>query len=72
LIAPTDFMDEGNFVDMDDYPLSYDNWKEGEPNNAGDGEDCVSVSNGLWEDVSCTETKDCHICEKGFYFTFPW
>lgn len=39
-------------------------WKEGEPNNSGNNEDCAHVwVSGKWNDVYCTY--ECYyVCEK--------
>eukprot|EP00092_Neocalanus_flemingeri_P037866 GFUD01041219.1.p1 GENE.GFUD01041219.1~~GFUD01041219.1.p1 ORF type:complete len:465 (+),score=105.82 GFUD01041219.1:61-1395(+) len=43
--------------------LSYFNWHDGEPNNAGVGEDCVEVSNfQKWNDLDCDEYR-LFVCE---------
>ena len=43
--------------------LSYFNWYDGEPNNAGSGEDCVEVSNfQQWNDLDCEEYR-MFVCE---------
>ena len=54
-------------------PLSYTNWKDGQPNNgAGNGEeDCViTLVNplGKWQDESCARSWPCYTCEctKGY------
>ena len=47
--------------EWDDHsPVTYQNWNEGEPNNWGDGEDCVEMfavehALGLWNDHFCTD-----------------
>ncbi|KAL1383408.1 hypothetical protein pipiens_013131 [Culex pipiens pipiens] len=38
------------------YPIGYQNWAAGEPNNAGGTENCVEVFNNIgvtWNDVDC-------------------
>ncbi|XP_044514635.1 low affinity immunoglobulin epsilon Fc receptor [Gracilinanus agilis] len=57
---------EGSFVWMDESPLNYTNWSRGEPNNQGQGEDCVAMrgTNGLWNDANCRGQQDSWICEK--------
>ena len=43
--------------------LSFTNWYDGEPNNAGNGEDCVEVSNfRKWNDLPCNEHR-MFVCE---------
>jgi len=43
--------------------LTYFNWYDGEPNNAGSGEDCVEVSNfQKWNDLDCDEYR-MFVCE---------
>uniref|UniRef100_A0A8C4M6Y6 Fc fragment of IgE receptor II n=1 Tax=Equus asinus asinus TaxID=83772 RepID=A0A8C4M6Y6_EQUAS len=45
---------EGEFVWMDQNPLDYSNWQPGEPNNGGQGEDCVMMrASGHWNDAFC-------------------
>ena len=52
--------------------VSYTNWNDAshggnEPNDSGDGEDCVQVrTDGLWNDVRCTSTLP-YICEVDAY-----
>ena len=58
---------EGKFVyASDNLPINYDNWKEGEPNNHEDMEDCVSVNtaNGFWNDIDCTKEQKSIVCVK--------
>ena len=47
-------------------PLSYTNWRYGEPNNGGGGgqpEDCAAISEELtWNDLPCAETR-AFICQ---------
>ena len=47
--------------------MTYQNWNEGEPNNWGDGEDCVEMfavehALGLWNDHFCTDQNE-YICQ---------
>lgn len=45
-------------------PFSYSNWGSGEPNNAGEGEDCIHLSQGnQWNDLNC-ERNLTFICQK--------
>ena len=85
-IGATDTESEGNFVWMSGAPWSYTNWANGEPNDWGDGEDCVilsfgsfyseNFSNGKWTDCSCDATYDSNckawpLCQwKGKYYNF--
>ncbi|XP_051828478.1 low affinity immunoglobulin epsilon Fc receptor isoform X3 [Antechinus flavipes] len=57
---------EGEFQWMDGSPLNYTNWSPGEPNNQGQGEDCVAMRpfNGKWNDAYCRGYQDSWICEK--------
>ncbi|KAF5911155.1 hypothetical protein HPG69_019520, partial [Diceros bicornis minor] len=53
----TDEDTEGQFVDLAGRRLTYQNWKNGEPNDANSGEDCVALqSDGKWNDVSCSSS----------------
>lgn len=56
----TDEKTENTFVDLAGNRVSYTNWNEGEPNNAGPAgseEDCVVVlKNGKWNDASCANS----------------
>ncbi|XP_062070075.1 mannose-binding protein C [Lepus europaeus] len=53
----TDKGTEGQFVDLKGRALSYQNWNEHEPNDAGSGEDCTVIKpDGKWNDVSCSSS----------------
>jgi len=61
-LGASDLFDEGNFIwlggDLTGQSLSdsFQNWKRGEPNNAGDEERCVVIDQeGGWNDVNCGE-----------------
>lgn len=41
------------------------NWNPGEPNNAGQGEDCVMMrGSGQWNDAYCRSYLDAWVCEQ--------
>ena len=50
--AEEDIWRWGNGVEM-----TFNAWRSNEPNNAGDGEDCVEVYNSGWNDLPCGETR---------------
>ena len=55
---------EGSFVWWNGAPLDYARWDEGEPNNAGDRQDCAHIraNNGMWNDREC-EARQGVLCE---------
>ncbi|KAM3656320.1 hepatic lectin-like isoform X3 [Ammospiza caudacuta] len=56
-IGLTDRNSEGNWewVDGTDYKSSFTFWREGEPNDSGNNEDCAHLwISGKWNDVHCT------------------
>ncbi|XP_066540523.1 collectin-11 isoform X2 [Hoplias malabaricus] len=57
-IGINDLEREGHFVYVELSPMTtFSRWREGEPNNAYEDEDCVElVSSGEWVDVSCSLT----------------
>ncbi|XP_029814500.1 hepatic lectin-like, partial [Manacus vitellinus] len=65
-IGLTDRNSEGDWewIDGTDYKTTFTFWKEGEPNNSGNNEDCAHVwLAGKWNDVYCTY--ECYfVCEK--------
>ncbi|XP_004914539.1 collectin-11 isoform X1 [Xenopus tropicalis] len=63
-IGINDLEREGHFVYSDRSPMqTFNKWRQGEPNNAYDEEDCAEmVSSGGWNDVSCLITMY-FICE---------
>ncbi|XP_071843537.1 uncharacterized protein [Apostichopus japonicus] len=44
---------EGEWKYEDGSPLTYDNWRDGEPNNYNNEEDCVEMGYGLYNDRDC-------------------
>uniref|UniRef100_A0A4W2C4X5 Mannose-binding protein C n=1 Tax=Bos indicus x Bos taurus TaxID=30522 RepID=A0A4W2C4X5_BOBOX len=53
----TDQETEGKFVDLTGKGVTYQNWNDGEPNNASPGEHCVTLlSDGTWNDIACSFT----------------
>ncbi|XP_044515499.1 collectin-11 [Gracilinanus agilis] len=63
-IGINDLEREGTFVYSDRSPMqTFNKWRNGEPNNAYDEEDCVEmVASGGWNDVACHITMY-FICE---------
>ncbi|CAC5360485.1 unnamed protein product [Mytilus coruscus] len=66
-IGAHDSVREGRFKwEADNTPLTYTNWNPGEPNNAGNKEDCAYLLSGdtsKWNDAPCSYTIF-YICEK--------
>ncbi|MFN3200917.1 MAG: lectin-like protein [Bradymonadia bacterium] len=54
-IGLTDALIEGNFLWVDGSSVTYDRWRGGEPNDAGNaGEDCAELrTDGTWNDTPC-------------------
>lgn len=51
----TDQETEGQFVDLTGRRVTYQNWNDGELNNASPGEHCVTLlSDGTWNDIACS------------------
>ena len=63
-IGAKDELREDKFEwDSSGVELSFTNWYDGEPNNAGTGEDCVEVSNfQKWNDLDCDDHR-MFVCE---------
>ncbi|KAL4617320.1 macrophage mannose receptor 1-like [Arapaima gigas] len=56
----------GQFVWLDESPLSYIHWGPGEPNNANGEEQCVQINRypGTWNDVNCGRDSAGYVCKK--------
>uniref|UniRef100_A0A8D0E0X4 C-type lectin domain-containing protein n=1 Tax=Salvator merianae TaxID=96440 RepID=A0A8D0E0X4_SALMN len=57
---------EGDWKWLDDknYETGFKNWKQGEPNDYGQKEDCAQLWNsGEWNDYSCS-SESFYVCEK--------
>ncbi|XP_015208168.1 mannose-binding protein C-like isoform X1 [Lepisosteus oculatus] len=62
-IGANDRTTEGTFVDLENKPLQFTSWKDGEPNNFKGKEDCaIILTTGIWNDVPC-DLKYIIICE---------
>ena len=72
-IGATDTQSEGDFVWMSGAPWSYTHWGDGEPNDYGNGEDCVGLkgsSSGSWNDYPCDGYSAWPFCQwKGKYLS---
>ncbi|XP_037360593.1 low affinity immunoglobulin epsilon Fc receptor [Talpa occidentalis] len=56
---------EGEFVWMDGTTPDYSNWRPGEPNNGGQGENCVMMQgSGQWNDAYCRNLLDNWVCDR--------
>jgi len=54
----TDAASEGKWMWDNNTPLSYTYWGPSEPNDAGDGEDCMEFyGEGKWNDVPCARAR---------------
>ncbi|XP_051780463.1 mannose-binding protein A-like isoform X2 [Erpetoichthys calabaricus] len=52
-----DRVKEGRFEDVSGNPVTFTNWKSGEPNNYNGNEDCsIITSDGIWNDVPCSRS----------------
>lgn len=75
-IGINDLEREGHFVYVERSPMStFTKWREGEPNNAYEDEDCVElVSSGEWVDVACSLTMYfvCEFDKDQIWATPPW
>jgi len=62
-IGLKDFQDEGHFSWMNQEPVVYTNWAQGEPSGE-DEEDCVAMGDdGTWSDEHCKLNLP-YICQK--------
>ncbi|XP_076779870.1 CD209 antigen-like protein C [Arvicanthis niloticus] len=61
-IGLSDHTHEGSWQWVDNSPLKFSSWKEGEPNNDGD-EDCVELFMDDWNDNKCNE-QNFWVCEQ--------
>lgn len=62
-IGLSDTAAEGTFEWVDGQPLTYSNWGEAQPDDNGDGEDCVELwPEGTWNDIPC-DVEQGHVCE---------
>jgi hypothetical protein len=63
-IGLNDLVAEGSYVWTDGTPFDYEGWAGGEPNDAGDNEECVHLASwagGFWNDIPC-EVELRYIC----------
>ncbi|XP_040558154.1 mannose-binding lectin isoform X2 [Gallus gallus] len=62
-IGISDAQTEGRFMYLSGGPLTYSNWKPGEPNNHKN-EDCAVIEDsGKWNDLDCSNSNIFIICE---------
>ena len=57
-LGVTDTKTEGTWLDDEGDPLTFENWRKGEPNDYGKGEDCAVIyDGGDWNDEPCTHDR---------------
>ena len=65
-VGANDQITEGEWLWIDGSTLAYDPWGDGEPNDAGNGEDCAESNwqrvDGQWNDANCFGRKR-FVCE---------
>ena len=71
-IGGNDLAHEGSWVWVDGTPVSgYVSWAPGEPNNAGNNEDCLQLrGDGYWNDAKCSRAMP-SICEGSVFPPSP-
>ena len=71
-LGATDSADEGVWITVTGAPLTYTNWRGGEPNDYGIGEDCIELynSDGTWNDEGCSDSLR-FVCECDPSITVP-
>uniref|UniRef100_A0A672NK09 Galactose-specific lectin nattectin-like n=1 Tax=Sinocyclocheilus grahami TaxID=75366 RepID=A0A672NK09_SINGR len=65
-VGAQDGEQEGQWIWSDGSPFNYTSWCSGEPNNAGDAENCLELahsSNQCWNDLTCSSFLD-FVCAK--------
>ena len=63
-IGLTDFLDEGQFSWVDGSPLTFTNFRAGQPNNANSNQHCTWIRpDGLWDDITCKKQEQ-YVCQK--------
>ena len=64
-IGATDMDVEGSWIwqsDNSTFTGSYTNWRKGQPNDHGSGQDCATVGNaGSWGDIGCSDVRP-YVC----------
>ena len=63
-IGLNDIKEENTWIWEDGQPFEFSNWDNGEPNDYGSGEDCVTLNdkNGEWNDLDCDAERP-YICK---------
>ena len=63
-IGLTDFLDEGQFSWVDGSPVSFSNFRGGQPNNANNNQHCTWIRpDGFWDDITCKKQEQ-YVCQK--------
>jgi len=63
-IGLADFLDEGEFGWTDGSPLTFSNFRPGQPNNGNNNQHCTWIRpDGLWDDITCKKQEQ-YVCQK--------
>ncbi|KAG7461128.1 hypothetical protein MATL_G00206740 [Megalops atlanticus] len=66
-LGATDRKTDGQFLDLEEKPVTFTSWGTGEPNNYGGSEECIVQSTSTnWIDVKCS-AKYLIVCETEYF-----
>ncbi|KAK4329168.1 hypothetical protein Pmani_000459 [Petrolisthes manimaculis] len=66
-------LEDAGYSWMDETPFDFVNWRQGEPNNIFDQEDCISMytrNQGYWNDKNCAVPEG-YVCKRPYQHFYP-